>query len=406
MSAALGNLRSCVIMLVVGFHSVLPYLASQPTSQPHFDSPPYTWLGIPLVDNERWLGFDLFCAAQYVFLMPFMFFLSGLFVWPTLLRKGSGSFLSERVLRLGVPFLFGVYVLMPIAHYPVYRLTATDPSWSAFWEHWLALPFWPSGPLWFLWQLLLLDIAAAAVYRLAPRSSEILGRLTGDRADSAGRFFVLLLIISSLAYLPFALKFKPWEWSEFGPFTFQPGRMLHYVVYFFAGVGVGVHGLDRSLLRMGGMLAQRWALWLVSAAAAFMLWMAATALTMGGAVPQLEVIPAFAFTLSSATASLGFASVFLRFANRPWRLLASISENAYGIYLVHYVFVIWLQYLLLGIALFALAKGALAFTGALLSSWAVAAALSHLPIGARLLGTHRRAVPQTQQGGLAISNMR
>src|SRR6516225_9876549 len=190
-SAALRNLRSCVILLVVGFHSVLPYLASQHASQVPFNSPPYNWLSIPLVDNERWLGFDLFCAAQYIFLMPFMFFLSGLFVWPTLVRKGARVFLSERVLRLGVPFVLGVYLLMPIAHYPVYRVTAADPSWSAFWAQWVALPFWPSGPLWFLWQLLVLDIAAAALFSLAPQSGAFLGRL--GAGDSPRRFFLLLL---------------------------------------------------------------------------------------------------------------------------------------------------------------------------------------------------------------------
>src|SRR6516162_8646689 len=195
-SAALRNLRSCVILLVVGFHSVLPYLASQHVSQVPFDSPPYSWLGVPLVDNERWLGFDLFCAAQYVFLMPFMLFLSGLFVWPTLVRKGSRVFLSERVLRLGVPFVLGVYLLMPIAHYPVYRVTAVDPSWSAFWVHWVTLPFWPSGPLWFLWQLLALSLLAAGLFMLAPRAGELLGRLSSNAGERPARYFVVLVTLT------------------------------------------------------------------------------------------------------------------------------------------------------------------------------------------------------------------
>jgi hypothetical protein len=397
---AIGNLRSCVILLVVGFHSVLPYLASQPASQPPFDSPPYAWLGVPLIDGERWLGFDLFCAAQYVFLMPFMFFLSGLFVWPNLVRKTSSAFVRDRMLRLGLPFVLGVYLLMPIAHYPVYRVSAVDASWSAFWAHWTALPFWPSGPLWFLWQLLLLDLAAAALHRAAPRSGEFLGRLFGGAGESPRRFFLLLLLTSSLAYLPLALKFKPWEWIEFGPFTFQPGRVLHYMVYFLAGVGVGAYGLDRGLLRFDGMLARRWALWLGGALAAFMLWMAATALTMDEqhtALPQLEILADLAFALSSATACLCFAAAFLRFANRPWPAFAGLSANGYRIYLVHYVFVIWLQYMLLDVAFFAIAKGTVVFVAALSSSWAVAAALGRIATGARLI----RA--QTRQSDLAKS---
>jgi len=39
---------------------------------------------------------------------------------------------------------------------------------------------------------------------------------------------------------------------------------------------------------------------------------------------------------------------------------------------VHYVFVVWLQYALLGATLPAAAKGVLVFAGALLLSWSVA----------------------------------
>ena len=177
-SLALSNLRAFVILLVVAFHSVLAYLGSQPASPPPFDTPPYWWRAIPIIDSERWFGFDLFCAFTYVYMMQLMFFLSGLFVWPSLRRKGGKIFLHDRFLRLGVPFLLGVFLLMPVALYPVYRFTAVDPSWSAFWAHLIALPFWPSGPLWFLWFLLALNSAAALLYWLAPRLGEFLGRIS------------------------------------------------------------------------------------------------------------------------------------------------------------------------------------------------------------------------------------
>jgi len=131
-SVALYNLRGFAILIVVSFHSFLAYLASQPSSSQPFNSPPYHWTAFPITDSERWFGFDLFCAWQYIYVMQFMFFLSGLFVWPSLLRRGARTFICSRALRLGLPFLLGAYLLMPLAHYPVYRLGADDPSWSAF----------------------------------------------------------------------------------------------------------------------------------------------------------------------------------------------------------------------------------------------------------------------------------
>ncbi len=47
-----------------------------------------------------------------------MFFLSGLFVWHSLERKGAARFLGDRARRLGVPFVAAFLVLAPMAYYP------------------------------------------------------------------------------------------------------------------------------------------------------------------------------------------------------------------------------------------------------------------------------------------------
>src|SRR6201987_6335804 len=144
-SLRLDNLRALVILLVLSFHSVLAYLRFLPPEPFPFDVPPYLWRAFPIVDTERWFGFDLFCAWQDVFLMSLFFFLSGLFVWRSLERKGMRTFLHDRIVRLGVPFAFVVALLMPLANYPTYLQTATDPSFSAFWRHWLPPPLCPRG---------------------------------------------------------------------------------------------------------------------------------------------------------------------------------------------------------------------------------------------------------------------
>ena len=85
--------------------------------------------------------------------MALMFFLSGLFVTQSLKRKGAWPYACDRLIRLGLPFVFGVLVLIPVATYRGYLVTAADPSIAAYWNALLALPFWVNGPLWFLWQL-------------------------------------------------------------------------------------------------------------------------------------------------------------------------------------------------------------------------------------------------------------
>ena len=88
----------------------------------------------------------------------------------------------------------------------------------------------------------------------------------------------------------------------------------------------------------------------------------------------------------------------LRFGAFPSRILGSASENAFGIYVLHYPFVVWLQYALLGTALFAVAKGAAVFAGTLLFSWTLSIAFRATPVLSALIGGERRArAPASQQ---------
>ena len=63
----------------------------------------------------------------------------------------------------------------------------------------------------------------------------------------------------------------------------------------------------------------------------------------------------------------------------------SLNANAYGMYLIHYVLVSWLQYALLRSSLPGIAKGSLVFLGTLDLSWSVTAALRRIPAVARTI---------------------
>jgi surface polysaccharide O-acyltransferase-like enzyme len=96
----------------------------------------------------------------------------------------------------------------------------------------------------------------------------------------------------------------------------------------------------------------------------------------------VQVLEAFSFVMCCAAGVLFMLALFLRFANRRLVALDPLKDKAYGIYLIHYVFSIWLQYALLGLAAFAVVKAAIVFTGTLLMSWASVGALRRIPAGA------------------------
>ncbi len=209
-----------------------------------------------------------------------------------------------------------------------------------------------------------------------------------------GRFYVALTAASAAAYIPLALIYSPWSWFQLGPVAFQSSRPLHYLIYFFAGIAVGAYGLDRGLLATDGALARRWPVWIAVAIVTFLAWIAPTALVMGTDQPHFALLlgSAVGYVLACAGGGMVVLALALRFSTRRRRVLDSLSENAYGMYLVHYVFVVWLQYTMLGVTMPAIIKAAVVFAGTLLLSWGTTAALRSIPLGSRLIGNDGRAL--------------
>ena len=87
-SLAIANLRGVFILILVSFHACLAYLGSTAAPAASFDQPPFLWLAFPIVDDRRFYGFDLYCAWEDVHMMALMFFVSGLFVAPSLRAQG------------------------------------------------------------------------------------------------------------------------------------------------------------------------------------------------------------------------------------------------------------------------------------------------------------------------------
>lgn len=383
---AMGYLRAFITVLVLAHHAVLAYHPFAPAPSSSLLTQPRWWQAFPVTDSKRWSGFALLASFNDIFFMSLMFFLSGLFVWQSLERKGSGGFLRGRLLRLGLPFVLAAAFVAPLAYYPAYLQTG-ERGWSGFWHEWLALGNWPAGPAWFVWVLLAFDLIAAALFVSTPRWVESLGRGLSGASRRPVAFFGFLVVVSALVYVPMALAFNPLSWTVFGPFVFQTSRILHYLVYFLIAAGMGAYGLKLGLLAPDGRLGQKWASWLGTALLLFGVAVAVgiAALTAKGSFRLWGTIASIGFSLSCAASSVAFLALFLHFVKVPRPVFDSLRDNAYGMYLIHYACVSWLQYAVLKVETSAPVKGLVVFLGTLVISWSVTAALRHVPAIARII---------------------
>jgi surface polysaccharide O-acyltransferase-like enzyme len=376
---AFDRARTFTTLLVVIHHSVVNF----------------TWFGNG--DRNRWLGFDLIVLFNDSFFMAFMFLLSGLFVHESLSRRGAVGYLRRRAWRLGVPLLISIFVLIPIAYYASflrYHLPGTtDFNFFHYWWRMITIGPWPSGQSWFLWVLLSFELIAVAIWSLAPKIFADFGRLISTLRDRPITAFAAFLVVSIVSYLPMHLAFGDGAWFEPGhyPFPVQTSRILLYPAYFFTGVGIGVVSLRAGIVSENGEIARRWPLWLALAVLLYgvilLLVYAHHNWIADFRSPALWWTTAYGVAFASFSAAMAFTvpATSLRLARSSLKLLDAMQPSAYGIYLVHYMFIIWLQYFVYDPAFPAAVKAGIVFAGTLGGSWLLTMALRKIPVVARTI---------------------
>jgi membrane-bound acyltransferase YfiQ involved in biofilm formation len=276
-----------------------------------------------------------------------------------------------------------VIVLNPVAYYPtileIELVHGVSQSFGEFWIDFARRGFAPPGPLWFLWLLLAFDCLAALSHLVFRRAGSGSNQRSTSVLDSSLLFALALIGLSFAAYLPMRGAFAPGQWLGIGPFEMEIVRLFVYLLYFGVGVAIGARGLERGAFRVDGPFAKRWWAWLLA-------WLLSYAgLTLAFVSAPQAPLARYIFVLEMALAVLGLTAVFVRFAQRHVPILDSLSANSYGIYIIHYLVVIWLQYALLRIDLPAVVKGAIVFFGGLALCWGLIAALRRIRAVARII---------------------
>jgi len=372
----IDNLRTSLIILVVLHHVALVYSAIFPF---YYVEPPFNE---PLTVHVL-LVFALFNQAWF---MGALFLISGYFTPGSFDRKGLGSFLKDRLLRLGIPLVIFYFVLNPISSIGTWFMPAyltgitTQLTWQDY-PHLLGL-----GPMWFLAMLLIFDFGYAAWRRLAKKHvPEIMSKFS---PLSYRRIVILTLALVAVTYLVRIVIPQGKIVGGFPTLSYLP----QYISFFVIGTIAYRRNWLQTLSSSKG---------LVGFAMAVVATIFLFPLAFSGQMFSLELTEAFtnfagnghwqsaAYAFWDSTFAvgicLGLITLFRYFFNKGGRLGRFLSQHSYTVFIVHIPIVVFLAVALKGIEFHNLLKFGIVGAVAVPVCFAAAYLVRKIPFASRIL---------------------
>ncbi|MBN1602315.1 MAG: acyltransferase [Chitinispirillaceae bacterium] len=365
-------LRLAITVLVVAHHASLSY-----TTFAWFDAAAYINSTHPIVDTRRWVGMDIFENFNDVFFMSLMFLIGGLFLIKSINKKGTTGFIRDRFFRLFVPFILPGTIFMLIAYFPSYYVAKGNTDLIAYVRDFFTVERWPVGPPWFIWLLFSFNLLFALFHRAFQKAGIHAARWFSAMKNSPFNFFMLLFLLTFILYVPMAFKSGAGTWTGIGPFDFQLSRIFQYFGYFALGIVIGNSDINNGLFSTESAIVKKWRLWVLLSLVVYIVLTAMSRplehLVKEGKIEEFYawMIYYSVYAASCTLSCIAFITVFRKLVRSGKRIWNSLSENAYLIYLIHYIFIVWCQFMLLNLNIPAFFKFLITFSVSFVLSWGV-----------------------------------
>ncbi len=372
---SIDYLRGFLTALVVLHHALLGYTSHGILSL--------------IIDPNKFPFFDNIVGLQDTYFMFLFFLISGIFTLDSIKKKGTINFIKKRLVRLGIPFLIGWLII----NMPAYFLSVkayvnfvlhTDISFPQFIKHWInTQKMATAGHLWFLWVLLLFNIITAIFYSLKIKISkdEINNQIFSNISPI---HFLLVFFVSGFILFSLFAKLNENRFYVFwGPFMAQVNRLPLYFLFFIIGVLLGKDAVLNGVFSKKSKLVRYW--W-VNGIIGIVFWRNLYIPQLYNGNLFLYLILTASFVLASIFLSITLLGIFVSYFNNEVKILNSLKNNAYGIYIVHYSFVAFFQYLFLYTDLPGVIEGLSVFILSLLFSWYFTYLIRTIPVVRKVIG--------------------
>lgn len=277
--------------------------------------------GVWIISEKQQLDYLptlFFFNAAYM--MGFYFFISGYFIYFSLKRKSKIKFIQEKLIKLGIPLLFFMFIVFTPLHYILSGAKGNYLSFS--FDLYFNQPPLSLGHLWFVASLLIYSFIYVLFYKI---------EITRNEQEPLKDWYPLIYLAFLIPINVFVRQYYPIDsWVTWG----VPIEVAHLPQYF-------------SLFLLGILFNKnKWLENIKTFTGLFYLGFALIVFISKNYI--YDVLPklwgeSFVESFLCIGLCLGFIVVFKKNFNKKNTITKIISNNSYGIYLFHLIIVIGLQ---------------------------------------------------------------
>lgn len=293
--------------------------------------------------------------------MGLFFLLAGYFTPYSYDRKGGASFVRDRLIRLGIPWLVYALLIQPLVVYIAQGLPGS--FWSYYPTYLRQLDRIADGPIWFVELLISFSLVYAAwrwLTRHRTQTSARAGKLPGYLAIFG--FVFALGLVTFVVRLWWSAGFQP------GPFNLPLGYLPQYISLYVLGI-IASH--RNWFLKLTPRMARDWSLIALTVTFIFV-WTVTLPMLQNISGPQQENLPiAGGFQWHSLGYALwesfvvvgvgiGLLVLFRERWNHQGRLAKTLAADVYTVYLIHPLALVGFAYAFSAVALYPLLKWGIA----------------------------------------------
>lgn len=313
------------------------------------------YMDVQELDTMSFVFFGLFQSYTQAYFMGFLFLISGYFVVKSYNKKGSRTFLLERLIRLGLPTLLYMLVIHPFIVYVLLAHTWERPSFIDYYSHYLVtLDFIGSnGPLWFAFALLIFNCIYVLIRKLT-KTNDVSVRSNTDIVikplPNTTAIFALILLISIFAFL-----IRLVQPIDTNIINMQLCFFSQYIILFIIGVKAGKYDWFSSI---SYKTSRNWLL--IALIPGISLWailmLAGGALDGGfdlykGGLTWQSAAYALWESFISVSMSIALIGIFREKFNKQSKFIKGLSDNSFGVYVFHAPIIIFVSLLIVTITL-------------------------------------------------------